>query len=289
MEEAKCAITIEEALSEINLYLAQFLGSDLAETLRNIANLSQVDTYFNTLVTQNSKNIGAMLRARFDNGRLAVLSDLILNKKLTSIIKLLEMNIIDLSEVLDLAILEVNKGFINNNIEKVKDITEVIDQLYELKVLKDEPSITIDGRFITPLDYILSSGFMGTGSPESVVMSMIEKKRADANQLVGPEQVTPLYKALMVRDFSFFNRLLEYSDPNKKNKDGSSVMQYIKENPNAKGLEMFKLALSVDGFSIVMRENKTRRGRKFTVQRKKIHHHGRLMAKNAQKNNHHVV
>ena len=247
-------ITIEEALpAEMHLYVTQFLGSTLAETLKNIASLARVDKYFNALITQNPTYIGAMLKDKFGDERLSILVNAVLNNKFQLISELLARRIIDVSEVLDVAIQEMNNA--------------LIDYLYNNNLIDNADFLKIGARRVTPLDYVLSSDLITTGSPESIAITMIEHG-ADPNQLIGDDQVTPLYRALMMNDANFFEQLLRNgADPHKKNKNGDSVMQYMRERQDAYEYGWFKWLLEERNFTFG-EDNPTEI--KLTMQRKKM-------------------
>lgn len=284
-------ISIQEDLPvEMNLYMTQFLGSNLAETLKNIVTLSQVNNYFHSLITHNPKMIGRILRDKFGDERLRILdnaatineldNDAAISNKFQVIKNFLQKGIVDISEVLDAAIKASNFGLINF--------------LYTINILKDTPSLKIgdkvavpDGRLVTPLNYVWIK-LLNKQETWPIIIEMIENG-ANVNQIMVmiDEEDTPLGFAFSLGNKDFFEKLLSLgADPTIKNKYGRSVLNSFEGAPGF--MRPFIDALEKRGFKVSMRIN-NKRGRMFTVQRKKIQHRNRSIARNARKYNYQSI
>lgn len=200
-------------------------------------------------------NFGNKLMEQFGNERMNILTDAVKHNKFSVVKNLVEMNVFCVNDILDSAIKEGN--------------SDLIAYLYTNKFLNNEPSLMTQNRQVTPLDYFMSSDLKEVKSAEAITITMI-KHGANINQLIGTEQVSPLYKAMMLKNENLFNILLSHgADPSQKNKDGNSVMRFIQDNNDQ--LKTFATALNNRGLHNALKQN-AGRGRKFTVQRKKVQH-----------------
>ena len=272
MEE--CDIIIEETLpAEMNLYVTQFLGSTLAETLKNIAKLSEVDKYFNSLITQNQKSIGPMLRDRFGDERLKILENAAKTGKSEVIAKLLSLNLIRSNDIKN-----IQQTLLDSAMESLN--YNFLDYLFSINALEDNPSIKINDTFVTPVDYVIIK-LNDQQSNWPFIVKMI-KNGANVNQMTSNGD-TPLGFAFSLGNIDFFEELLKLgADPTIKNKHGLSVIDSFEGAPSF--VFPFRDALNKYGFTVAFKES-NKRGRKFTVQRKKINHRGSSMAKNLRESN----
>jgi hypothetical protein len=274
MEERQ-VLPIKELPSELQVYLTQFLGSSLAETLKNIASLSLVDKYFNSLIAEHRNYVAKMLKNRFPGQGIPIVQNAAEKNNFIPIHKLLEMGLVNISDVLDIVV--------------DQRALALIDNLYEKGFLRNEPFIRRwDDVLVTPLDYVMSKDYVPSqgieqpNSPRPIIIKIIENG-GDVNQLVGLMQETPLHVAMMMLDWRLFEALLNLgANPNIPNADGKSVMQDIHDS-RIPQITRFRYISDLEkrGFQVAC--NRNLRGKRLLAQRKKVRTRSNVIARNTRK------
>ena len=198
--------------------------------------------------------VGDGLKKRFNTESYTIFNRAIINNKFDVIQKMLEMNVVNISMVIDAVIREHN--------------LVMLESLLQKGYIKGDCKLTYNGKKVSLVDFVLSKNTFLANLPDSMVVSMV-KNGASINKLVGDERVTPLFKALEAKNVPLFDTLLTHgADPALKNKDGSSVLTHLKNNTGNN--DAFCAALTAHGFDA--NKNDLTRGRTFTAPRKKIQH-----------------
>jgi ankyrin repeat protein len=195
------------------------------------------------------------LKSKCNTEHYTVFSRAMVNNKVEVVQKLLETKAINVPMVLDAIAKEHNMV--------------MLEQLLQKGCIKGDCKLICNGKKVSLVDFVISQNASLSNLPDSMVVSMV-KNGASINNLIGDERVTPLFKALQTKNVPLFETLLTNgADPASKNKDGNSVLTHLKNNSNTS--EEFCSALVSHGFDM-QKAALTKRGRKFTVARKKMKH-----------------
>ena len=207
--------------AELNVYIMQFLGDTIKETLKNIVSLSQTNRYFHNLIKNNPNWIRSVVYERFGKEGVQNFFDDAIGSWQNNVIALLfKFGFISLNDILQ-----------NPWIFDLQQ-HQIMILLSNLRLLPDEPFIEFSNQFVTPLDFLIQQkpDLLLTGSPDNPFLGIMVNNDTDINQYVNGG-VTPLYYALSVDNLELFSLLLDLgADPLKKNSNGSSVMQFISGN-----------------------------------------------------------
>lgn len=194
-------------------------------------------------------------KSKYNTEQYTVFSRAMANNKVEVVQKLLETKAVNVPMVLDAIAKEHNMV--------------MLEQLLQKGCIKGDCKLICNGKKVSLVDFVISQNIALSNLPDSMVVSMV-KNGASINRLIGDERVTPLFKALQAKNVPLFETLLtQGADPALKNKDGNSVVSYLKDNMNTS--EQFCSALVSHGFDI-QKAALAKRGRKFTVARKKMKH-----------------
>lgn len=217
-EETSRVGSFERLPSELHKYITQFMGDTVIQTINNIISLSHVNKYFNDLISDNIRVISVMLKRKFGRNNIErAFKAALLTDNYKNIEHLLKFNLISIESILDAAMAELK--------------VDLIYYLYAHSIIDNDTRIPFQYDLLTPVGFIINEmSFLNTNSGVYILEAMVDNG-ADINDYDGIR--TTLYIALQQDNYNLFMDLLRLgADPSRPNADGTTVLYYIRNNPD---------------------------------------------------------